>query len=166
MTQFSTKLLKLWMLYDPCLISQPINPSMVYKGRIYHFSVRFKSSLTSDFAPTGDQSYFRFSIHSFAADSSRKMSWSGLHSAKCCIHSLLNHSFCCKARLWSYDQQDVKIDFERAVTFFRDIRPFARSQWPSKDQQRGHISHTESLSSRHDKEKVFGQEILSAPDIK
>ena len=111
MTQFRTKSLKLWALYDPCVISQLINPLMVYKGRIDHFSVCFKSSLTSAFIPIGDQPYFQSIVRSFAVDSPRNMSWSGFHSIKRCIHSLLSCSFCCKARLWSYNQWYMKIDF-------------------------------------------------------
>ena len=81
---------------------------VIYKERIFHFSMYFNNSWELAIASIDTHSYFRSLVFSFIIDSSRNMSCSGFHSVKRSFHSVLSSAFRCKIIHWSYNQQISK----------------------------------------------------------
>ena len=82
---------------EPWTISQSINPSIVYAGRIDQRVERLKSRVSTGVTPIGAHPYFRCAVLSFAADSSTKMSCSAVHPESFLIQSALSTGFRCAA---------------------------------------------------------------------
>ena len=83
-------------------------PFVIYKERIFHFSIYFNNSWELAITSINAHSYFRSLVFSFATDSSRNMSCSDFHSIKQSFHSALNSAFRCRITHWSYNQQTSK----------------------------------------------------------
>ena len=81
---------------------------IIYKERIFHFSMYFNNSWELAIASIDIHSYFRSLVFSFVIDSFRNMSCSSFHSVKRSFHSALNSAFRCRATRWSYNQQTSK----------------------------------------------------------
>src|SRR5947199_4614272 len=72
------------------MISQAKKPSAPYTGRIDHLSERLIGEYSYGVVPTGAQPYFRSPVRSFAADSSRKISWDAVYFVSLSIHASLS----------------------------------------------------------------------------
>ena len=83
---------------EPCSISQVRKPLTVYAGTTDHRSLRSKGMFSWGRTPFGDQPYFRWLVHSFAADSSTNISWLGIYIDILCAHAALSSEFLCVAR--------------------------------------------------------------------
>ena len=87
---------------DPCRIYHVMKPLIVYVERTENRSLCLKGLFSNGVISIGAYPVFLSLVHSFAADSSMKMSWSAAHCDNLCSQAFLSSGFLCAAHICVY----------------------------------------------------------------